>query len=109
MNTCFLLVNALPAWLRLSRAERQRLFESELLSLVPKHPGLTLRFFDAEAYSAVCSDILMIQPPDARALHFFMEGLRDSALLTEPYFEVRHIIPCLENGFQEYEKALAGV
>ncbi len=103
MNHCFLLVNALPAWLRLPRNERAQIFETEVLALLPQYPGLRLRHFDAEAYSAVCSDVLMLELPDARTLHFFIEALRDSSIYTEPYFELRHIIPAWEDGYRAYE------
>lgn len=106
MNHCFLMVQVLPAWLRLPRSERNRLFESEVLSLLPKHPGVSLRHFDCEAYTAICSDVLMLAVPDARALHFFVEALKDSALITEPYFELRQIIPAWEDGFRAYEAGL---
>lgn len=103
MNSCFLLVNALPAWLRLPRSERAHIFETEVLALLPRYPGLRLRHFDCEAYSAVCSDVLMIEAADARVLHFFVEGLRDSAIHTVPYFEVKQILPAWEDGFLVYE------
>ncbi len=105
MNHCFLLVNALPAWLRLPRDERARIFESEVLSLLPRHPGLALRHFDCEAYSAVCSDVLMLKVADARQLHHFIEGLRDSSILTHPYFELVHVLPAWEDGYKAYEAA----
>ncbi|MCV2367854.1 darcynin family protein [Roseateles oligotrophus] len=105
MNTCFMLVNALPAWLRLSRGQRAEVFAQEVLSLLPQHPGIQMRHFDAEAYSAVCSDVLMLQVPDTKALHFFIEGLRDSAIYTTPYFEIVHIIPTWEDGYRAYEEA----
>ncbi|MDT9000153.1 darcynin family protein [Paucibacter sp. APW11] len=103
MNCCFLLVNALPAWLRLPREQRAHIFETEVLSLLPRYPGLKLRHFDCEAYSAVCSDVLMLEVPDAKTLHFFIEGLRDSSIHTVPYFEVRHVLPAWEDGFRAYE------
>lgn len=107
MTHCFLLVNALPAWLRLPRAERARIFETEVLGLLPRHPGLTLRHFDCEAYSAYCSDVLMLGVEDARQLHHFIEGLRDSRIHTHPYFEVVQVLPAWEEGYRAYE-ALAG-
>jgi hypothetical protein len=105
MNTCFMLVNALPAWLRLSRSQRAEVFATEVVALLSAHAGIELRHFDAEAYSAVCSDMLMLRVPDAKALHFFIEGLRDSSIYTTPYFKVVHIIPAWEDGYRAYEAA----
>lgn len=103
MNTAFLLVNALPAWLRLPRTERARIFETEVLALLPRYTGLRLRHFDCEAYTALCSDVLMVECQDARQLHFFIEGLRDSSIHTVPYFELRQLLPGWEDGYQAYE------
>lgn len=42
-----------------------------------------MRYFDAEAFTTQCSDVMM----------------------TEPYFELVQIVPAIEEGYQAYEKA----
>lgn len=71
---------------------------------------LTMRNFDAEAFSAPCSDVMMVETRDPRHHYFFMEQLRDSPMFSAPYFEVLNIISAIEDGYQAYEaSSLASV
>lgn len=99
----FLVLRAMPSWLRLSRAERRLLADQTLQPLLKAAPDLRMRHFDAEAFTAQCSDVMMIETGDPKAYYFFIEGLRDSALISTPYFEVVQTIPAVEDGYQAYE------
>lgn len=100
----FLLLRATPAWLRLSRAERRLLGDQTLQPLLKRANGsLKLRYFDAEAFTTQCSDVMLIETSDPQPYYYFIEGLRDSVLITEPYFEIVSIIPAVEDGYQAYE------
>lgn len=99
--TIFLLFNATPGWLRISRAERSRIATAGLEPFTLN--GLSLRHFDAEAFHADCSDVAMIEAETPEAYYFTIEQLRDTALITEGYFTVTQIIPSYENGFRAYE------
>ncbi|NSY39146.1 darcynin family protein [Leisingera sp. ANG59] len=103
--TIFLLLNASPGWLRLSRAERGRIAAAGLEPFASD--GLSLRHFDAEAFHAEFSDVAMIEAETPEAYYCAMEQLRDTALITEGYFTVAGIIPSYENGFRTYEAAHA--
>ena len=96
--TLFILVRALPAWLALTRGERQKIAATAA-------PGAEtdLRQFDCEAFSAICSDIWMVTAQSARALNHTMERLRDTALFAKPYFEFVAILPAIENGWRDFE------
>ncbi|MFC4667457.1 darcynin family protein [Seohaeicola nanhaiensis] len=102
----FVLVRALPAWLALSRAERRQIGGAALATL-PE--GLTFRQFDTEAFSAMCSDIWMIEGATPRSINTAMERLRDTPLFSVPYFEFVAILPALEDGWQAFEAEEAGV
>lgn len=104
--TYFVFLRATPAWLRLSRSERDRLAQQHLTPLLGEPEHLRMRFFDAEAFSAFCSDVMMIETDDPMRHYFFMEGLRDTPLIHTPYFEVLQIVPALEDGFRAYEKLM---
>lgn len=105
----FLHLRALPQWLRLPRSERGVLAQQHLLNLVPRYEGrLTLRHFDAEAFSAPCSDVMLVETADPVLHYDLMERLRDSPLITHPYFEVLQIIPTIEDGYQAFEQGLHG-
>lgn len=101
----FLMLRALPAWLRLSREERRHLADAHLGGALRASPGVRLRHFDAEAFSAPCSDLMLVECADPRNHYCFMERLRDTALLHEPYFEIMQIIPAIEDGYRAYESA----
>lgn len=100
--TFFVLLRASQEWLRLTRDRRQAMAEEHLSPLLVRYPEVSMRFFDAEAFTTLCSDVLMLETDDPKHYYFFIEGLRDSPLITQPYFEVMHYIPAIEQGFEEY-------
>lgn len=103
-HTYFVLLRALPAWLRLSREERKTLADEHMGAALASSKGLlTMRYFDAEAFSAPCSDVMMVETQAPKHHHFFMEQLRDSPLFSVPYFEVLNIVSTIEDGYQAYE------
>jgi hypothetical protein len=62
-----------------------------------------MRYFDAEAFSAHCSDVMMISASDLQQYYDFVETLRDSPMFAVPYFRLVQIIPAIEEGFRGYE------
>ncbi len=102
----FIQLRATPAWLKLTRQRRRELTGVHLAPLLQANENLTMRYFDAEAFSAACSDLMMIETRDPGHHYFFMEQLRDSPLITEPYFEVIQIVPAIEDGYVAYEKSV---
>jgi hypothetical protein len=89
----FLQLKAKEASLRLPRDERRQLGERHLGGALQKCPALRARHFDAEAFSADCSDIMMIETADLTQYYDFIEMLRDSPLITAPHFQFVRIIP----------------
>jgi chlorite dismutase len=98
----FGLATATEAWLRLSREQRRSFVESELGPMLARFPG-KVRWFDAEAFSTRCSDVILFETDDLREYTFLMERLRDSKVFTEPYFRFQELIPAVEEGFREFE------
>lgn len=102
--TVFILLNALPAWLSLSREARSTAWRTpDIAEALADPEQLRLRFFDAEAFSAICSDVLMVEAADIDAQNDFMEAVRDSPVFATPYFDLVAVIPALEEGFRRYE------
>ena len=100
----FMLLRALPAWLALSREARKALADEQMGGALARCEGqLSMRYFDAEAFSSPCSDVMMVETKDPRHHYFFMERLRDSPLFSVPYFEVLNIISTVEDGYKAYE------
>ena len=99
----FILLHATEAWLRLPRSERNALAASHIAGPLAQYPALKMRYFDAEAFSAGCSDLMMIETPDLTQYYDFMETLRDSPMIATPYFKLVQIIPAIEGGFRDFE------
>lgn len=99
----FVHLRALPSWLALPRARRRTLAGRHLGGALARHPAVAVRHFDAEAFSADCSDVMLAESGDPLAYYHFMEDLRDSPLLAVPYFEVVRIVPAIEDGYLGYE------
>lgn len=104
--TIFVLLRALPAWLRLARPRRNEIATAALTDAL-KVGAVALRHFDAEGFTGFCSDVALFETEDLMAFYFVMERLRDSALLAEPYFEVIQIIPAIADGFRRFEQSAA--
>lgn len=106
--TYFVLVRATPAWLSgLTREQRAAFFETEIGPILARYPAVRLRYFDAEAHTAFCSDVMMLETTDQRAYRLLFDELRDSPLFGRPYFDVVQIIPCIEDGYRELDEARA--
>ena len=102
--TAFLLLMASPDWLQLDRTTRRDIAQTSLAAAFPDESA-TLRFYDAEAFSARVSDVAVIEADTPQTYYFAMERLRDTPLIANGYFQLKDIIPAYENGFQEFERA----
>ena len=99
--TFFLLLRARPDWLALPR-DRRNALGAEVLAATGLADLGPVRFFDAEAFGAHCSDVLMVETADLPGWSRAIDRLRDSALLAVPYFELVAIVPAIEDGFRRY-------
>jgi hypothetical protein len=100
----FWLIKATPSWLALpplGAGSRLEFVGKVLPPLLEKYPKVTLRYFDAEAYSTVCSDVMLWTSHDNRQYHGLVEGLRETPFW-DHYFQVVHIIPTLEDQYAEH-------
>jgi len=107
--TVFVLLRATPDWLAQSEQDRETISQS-CLGQAMVDDRVTMRFYDAEAFSAPCSDVAVFETRDLGAYYFVMERLRSTALFSTPYFEVIQIIPAIEDGhrvFQQTERRRA--
>ena len=51
----------------------------------------------------------MIETTDLVAYYEFMERLRDSPMITTPYFQITQIVPTIEDGFRQFEQRAGAV
>ncbi len=101
--TIFVLLRALPSWLALSRIQRREIGETAM-KVALGGTNVTHRHYDAEAFSAFCSDIAAFQTDDLNAFNTAMERLRDSPIFALPHFELIAIIPAIEDGYRHFEQ-----
>ena len=107
--TIFILVRATKAWLLLSHEERAAYAQGEFAACFEGFPTITLRYFDAEAFTSRCSDVFMFSASSLPDYCAVMDRIRDSRLLTEPYFEFLETIMSVEDTYRGMaEKQLKG-
>lgn len=88
----------------LTRSKRQEVVATHVDPLLRQHADVTIRWFDAEAWSAAPSDILLAETEHITAWSDLFEGLRGTPLWTVPYFRVERIVPAIEGAFIDYEQ-----
>lgn len=101
--TVFMLLRTTPAWLRLTR-EKRNAIAGEAFGAAMKGDEVSMSYHDAEAFSGRATDVAVFRTRDLYAYYAVVERLRDSALFTEPYFEVVDIIPTIEEGYRHFEE-----
>lgn len=101
LTTVFFLIRASSEWLKLSPTERNGFVGSALRPILQRYPQVGLRYFDAEAYSADVSDVLVWEFESDRAYEAVVESLRETPFWNH-YFEVLKIIRCVEDGFARH-------
>jgi Darcynin, domain of unknown function len=102
--TVFWIVKTSPQWLAkpaLGADGRFDFAERVFKPILRKHPGVQLRFFDIEAYSAFCSNLLMWTVTDVANYNALVEDLRETAFW-DAYFQVLHILPSFEDQYADH-------
>jgi hypothetical protein len=94
----FMLVRTTVAWLRLTPKERFAFVGEVIRPILVKHPTVSMRFFDAEAFNAHVSDVIVWETADVMAYQAVVEDLRET-MFWGTYFEVVTIVPSVENGY----------
>ncbi len=106
--TYFMLVRTTPQWLSLSREARMTFADKVFKPVVGKFPAVSLRYFDAEAFSARCTDVLMWETTDPSQYNFMVDALRDTPMYSVPYFEIVDIIGAVEDSYAAYDEHVLG-
>jgi hypothetical protein len=94
----FMLVKSTRRWLDLPTVERMRFLKEQMGPILAARPEVTLRYFDAEAFTARASDVLLWETADLSAWQWVCDHLRES-LFWDHYFEVIDILPSLEANY----------
>lgn len=102
--TVLVQLTALPAWLAVPR-EQRRAIGTRSLQVAHRQAAVRLRWVDTEAFTADCSDVLIVETPDLLAWNRLFEALRDTDLFTAPYFRLERVLTGIVNGYLDYEAA----
>jgi hypothetical protein len=102
----FMLVLATPEWLQLTPPARFGWLDEVIRPLLAAHPGVSMRFFDSEAFNSRYSDVLLWETSDVLAYQALVEELRETAFWGT-YFEVVEIVASIENAYAIHYKVAA--
>jgi len=103
--TIFIHLRTTRDWLELSRGRRAAVIAEHVAPLLGRYASTTsLRWFDAEAFSADPTDIAVVTTTALQDWYDLYEELRDSPLWTVPYFTTERIVLALEQGFEGFEQ-----
>jgi hypothetical protein len=95
-----------PAWLALTRQERGD-HADRINAITGRHPKVRFTWYDADALSGEFSDFAVCQFDDMRAYHHLWEDLRDTEIFSKPYARIVKVTLGIENGYMDYEDAIA--
>lgn len=103
--TILVLMNATPKWLSLTREERSRFFETEVMPIFAR-TGETVKtsLYDSEYFHATVSDFMIINTASLGDYKLMIELLRDTKIYSAPYFEIKDIIIGQENLFEDFNE-----
>lgn len=97
--TVFMLVKTTVEWLGHSVDDRNRIAREKLTPVLQRHvPGVRMRFFDIEFYSARVSDIWMWDCKDHHSYQMLVEELREGPFW-DRYFQIVEILPGVEDAY----------
>jgi Darcynin, domain of unknown function len=94
----FMLVRATPNWLALAPKERFAFLGDVIAPILGRHPDVSMRFFDSEAFHAVYSDVVMWETATLLSYQAIVEELRETPFWGR-YFEVVEIVASIENAY----------
>lgn len=104
---CVMHLTALPSWLSMSRVQRQSFVADHVEPLLRRHPGVSVRWIDVEAFSSDCSDVLLADAADLRSWNTFVEALRDTEVFARPLFRLERLNVGIEDGYLEYDRSMS--
>jgi len=98
VHTFFMLVRTTPRWLALPPGERFAFVGAKVAPLLAAHPAVSMRYYDAEAFSARVTDVIVWQTAELREYQTIVEKLRETEFWGT-YFDVVELVPAVENAY----------
>ncbi|WP_430913327.1 darcynin family protein [Methylobacterium sp. sgz302541] len=97
--TVFMLVKTSPEWLGFDIDTRFAKLREQFEPILRRHAGqVTLRFYDAEFYTARVTDVWLWDAVSHHAYELLVEELRETPFW-DRYFAIVEIIPAVENAY----------
>jgi hypothetical protein len=94
-------------WLKLTWQERGEYERKHLRPVFEKFANsVTVRFFDAEAFSARHSDFMILETDDMKHYYYLIESLRESQIFKDGLVEFKDVLLGIEDGFRSYEQEI---
>jgi chlorite dismutase len=94
----FMLVRTTPTWLSLTPDERFAFLGEGVAPILDRHPDVSMRFFDSEAFNADYTDVVMWETRSIMSYQAIVEELRETPFWGT-YFEVVDIVAAIENAY----------
>ena len=103
--TVLFLMNATPKWLSLSRDDRSKFFEKEVVPIFQQVGNtVQVQLYDSEYFHSSVSDFMIVTTNKLDDYKLLVERLRDTKLYGVPYFDIKDIIVGQENLFEDFNE-----
>lgn len=105
--TVFWLIKTTPEWLALPPHGEDGRFafgKNVLDPILARYPGARMQFFDSEAYTADCSDVMVWTVTSLVDYNGAVNDLRETKFWSA-YFTIEKIIPAIENEYAKHYKS----
>ncbi len=99
--TIFMLIKTTPRWLQMPIPERMAFMHKEVTPLLKRWSDVRLRYYDAEFFTARCTDVAVWETRNLISFQAIIEKLRET-LFWDTYFEVVEIIPAIEDAYANF-------
>ena len=109
--TVFWLIKTTPEWLALPPhgTDGRFAFGKDVLDpILARYPGARMAFYDSEAFTADCSDVMVWTVTSLEDYNGVVNDLRETKFWSV-YFTIEKIIPAIENEYaKHYDAAILG-
>ncbi len=93
INTiCYIVsIKAKPEWLKVGRDDRKKYWK-KVSDIVQEFAGkVSFEYFDADAFHAAHSDIVICETTDLIAYHHMWDRIKDTSIFTQEFYEITDV------------------
>lgn len=101
MYTILIFFNTTQLFMKKNRVERDRIVREEVRPLLNFfQEKLEITMYDCDFTNPKYSDFMIVRAEEVKDFSYFMGYLRESKILTEPYFEIKDLVIGLPQNFR---------